>query len=84
MVGDGWILSSSSHKCKCTRILRLTLAVVIATLGNIGSGLGRVGPIDNYSHIAPFGKLILFTCMLPGRLELFIFLVLIFPTFWRK
>lgn len=84
MVSGGWILSSSSLKCKCSRILRLTLAIVIATLSNIGSGLDGVGPIDNYSHIAPFGKLVSFTCMLPGGLELFTVLVLIFPTFWRQ
>jgi len=59
-------------------------AAVIATLSNIGPGLGSVGPVDNYAHIAPFGKLVLFTCMLLGRLELFTVLVLIFPTFWRK
>lgn len=59
-------------------------AAVIATLSNIGPGLGSVGPVDNYSHIAPFGKLVLFTCMLLGRLELFTVLVLIFPTFWKK
>ena len=57
---------------------------VIATLSNIGPGLGSVGPTDNYAHIAPFGKSVLMVCMLLGRLELFTVLVLIFPTFWRK
>ena len=59
-------------------------ASVIATLSNIGPGLGTVGPTDNYAHIAPFGKSVLILCMLLGRLELFTVLVLIFPTFWRK
>nr|NIQ96531.1 TrkH family potassium uptake protein [Desulfuromonadales bacterium]NIS42579.1 TrkH family potassium uptake protein [Desulfuromonadales bacterium] len=59
-------------------------AAVIATLSNIGPGLGSVGPTDNYAHIAPFGKTVLMFCMLLGRLELFTVLVLIFPTFWRK
>ncbi len=59
-------------------------ASVIATLGNIGPGLGSVGPIDNYAHIAPFGKSVLIICMLLGRLELFTVLVLVFPSFWRK
>jgi len=57
---------------------------VIATLGNIGPGLGMVGPTDHYGHVAPFGKGVLIVCMLLGRLELFTVLVLIFPTFWRK
>jgi len=59
-------------------------ASVIATLSNIGPGLGSVGPTDNFSHVAPFGKTVLIACMLLGRLELFTVLVLFFPTFWRK
>jgi len=59
-------------------------ASVIATLGNIGPGLGSVGPVDNYAHILPFGKTVLIVCMLLGRLELFTVMVLVFPSFWRK
>lgn len=59
-------------------------AAVIATLGNIGPGIGSVGPIDNFSHVSDFGKSVLVGCMLLGRLELFTVLVLFFPTFWRK
>jgi len=57
---------------------------VIATLGNIGPGLGSVGPVDNFAHVPAFGKLVLAFCMLLGRLELFTVLVLVFPSFWRK
>jgi trk system potassium uptake protein TrkH len=57
---------------------------VIATLSNIGPGLGSVGPVDNFAHVPAFGKLVLAFCMLLGRLELFTVLVLIFPSFWRK
>ncbi|MDH3997277.1 MAG: TrkH family potassium uptake protein [Desulfuromonadales bacterium] len=59
-------------------------ASVIATLSNIGPGLGSVGPVDNFAHVPAFGKLTLSFCMLLGRLELFTVLVLIFPSFWRK
>lgn len=59
-------------------------ASVIATLGNIGPGLGSVGPVHNYAHIAPFGKTVLIACMLCGRLELFTVLVFFFPSFWRR
>jgi trk system potassium uptake protein TrkH len=59
-------------------------ASVVATLGNIGPGLGSVGPVDNFAHVPAFGKLVLAFCMLLGRLELFTVLVLIFPSFWRK
>jgi trk/ktr system potassium uptake protein len=59
-------------------------ASVIATLSNIGPGLGSVGPVDNFAHITDFGKVVLTFCMLLGRLELFTVLVLIFPSFWKK
>ncbi|PLX97192.1 MAG: potassium transporter [Desulfuromonas sp.] len=59
-------------------------AAVIATLSNIGPGLGSVGPVDNFAHIPAFGKGVLIVCMLMGRLELFTVLVLFLPTFWRK
>ncbi len=57
---------------------------VIATLSNIGPGLGSVGPVDNFAHVPAIGKATLALCMLLGRLELFTVLVLIFPTFWHK
>jgi trk system potassium uptake protein len=57
---------------------------VIATLGVIGPGFGSVGPVENYGHILPFGKIVLVGCMLLGRLELFTVLVLFFPSFWRR
>ena len=59
-------------------------ASVIATLSNIGPGLGSVGPVDNYQHVPALGKCILTFCMLMGRLELFTVLVLFFPSFWRR
>jgi trk system potassium uptake protein TrkH len=59
-------------------------ASVIACLGNVGPGLGSVGPTDNFAHLPAFGKLTLSLCMLVGRLEIFTVFVLFFPSFWRK
>jgi trk system potassium uptake protein TrkH len=59
-------------------------AATIATMGNIGPGLGTVGPIDNYTHIPTLGKFILSFCMLLGRLELYTVLVLFAPQLWRR
>jgi trk system potassium uptake protein TrkH len=56
----------------------------IATLGNIGPGIGQVGPIGNYAAIPLFGKWFLSFLMLLGRLELFTVLILLSPSFWRK
>lgn len=56
----------------------------IATMGNIGPGLGSVGPVDNYAHIATAGKFILTFCMLLGRLEIYTVLILFSPNYWKK
>lgn len=56
----------------------------IATLGNIGPGIGSVGPIESYAHIPAAGKWILSFFMLLGRLELFTVLLLFSPSFWKK
>jgi trk system potassium uptake protein TrkH len=56
----------------------------VATVGNIGPGLGGVGPIENYAFIPAFGKWVLSFLMLLGRLELFTVLILLSPTFWRR
>jgi len=57
---------------------------VAATLGNIGPGLGGVGPTDNYAHIPVLGKWMLCAFMLMGRLEVFTVIVLLSPAFWKK
>jgi len=60
------------------------MSSVAATLGNVGPGLGLVGPSQNYAFIPPLGKIILTLCMLLGRLELYTVLILVVPEFWRK
>ncbi len=55
----------------------------IAAMGNIGPGLGSVGPTDNYAHIHTVGKFVLSFCMLLGRLELYTVLILFSPNFWK-
>ncbi|MBA7507752.1 Trk system potassium uptake protein TrkH [subsurface metagenome] len=59
------------------------LSSVAATLGNVGPGLGLVGPTANYLFIPALGKVVLIVCMLVGRLELFTILVLFTPSFWK-
>jgi len=60
------------------------VGAVAATLGNIGPGLGDVGPIYNFAEIHIAGKWFLSFLMLIGRLELFTVLVLFSPSFWKK
>ncbi len=57
---------------------------VVATLGNIGPGLGGVGPAQNYAAIPGVGKLVLCLCMLLGRLEIYTVLILFSRECWRK
>ena len=57
---------------------------VLATLSNIGPGLGMVGPTGNFSAFSDLSKLVLSMCMLIGRLEVFPILMLFSPSAWKK
>jgi trk system potassium uptake protein TrkH len=59
------------------------LSSVLATIGNVGPGLGMIGPMSNYMHVHPVGKLVLSVFMLVGRLEIFTVLMLLSPSFWK-
>lgn len=59
------------------------VASVAATLGNVGPGLGLVGPSGNYSLIPWIGKWLLSFCMLAGRLEIYTLFVLLTKEFWK-
>lgn len=56
----------------------------VASLSNIGPGLGQVGAVENYAWISPTGKWVLSFLMLAGRLELYSILILFVPATWRK
>jgi trk system potassium uptake protein TrkH len=57
---------------------------VVATLNNIGPGLGMVGPAHNFSIFSQFSKCVLIFDMLAGRLELFPMLIIFVPACWKK
>ena len=58
-------------------------SAVLATLNNIGPGLELVGPTQNFALFSPLSNCVLMFDMLAGRLELFAFLTLFTPAFWR-
>ena len=60
------------------------LTAVIATLSNIGPGLGAVGPTGNYAAFSDVSKIVLSLCMLIGRLEIFPMLMLLAPGAWKR
>jgi len=53
-------------------------------IGNIGPGIGTVGPVNNFSHLPDIVKWILSFLMVVGRLELFTVLIIFSPAFWKK
>lgn len=61
-----------------------TITSVIATLNNIGPGLGMIGPMGNYSEFSYFSKIVLMFDMLAGRLELLPIFIVIKPKTWRR
>ncbi len=63
----------------------LTAFGAVATcLGNVGPGIGKVGPVDNFAHIPQVGKNLLCALMIIGRLELFTVLIIFTPYFWKS
>jgi trk system potassium uptake protein len=55
-----------------------------AMLGNIGPGLGTLGPFSNYAAVPVAGKWFMSFLMLLGRLELITVLILFSKSFYRK
>ena len=61
-----------------------SIGATIASLGNIGPGIGGVGPVENYAFFSPFAKWFMAFLMLLGRLELFTVLIILSPAFWKS
>lgn len=57
---------------------------VAATLNNVGPGLAKVGPTQNFGAFSNLSKLVFIFDMLAGRLELFPLLILFAPGLWKK
>jgi len=56
----------------------------LTAIGNVGPGLGGVGPTDNFAWLPGYVKLTLSFLMLAGRLELYTILLVFLPGFWRR
>jgi trk system potassium uptake protein TrkH len=59
-------------------------SAVVACINNTGPGLGAVGPNSNYAAMDSFQSWVLAFTMILGRLEIFTFLVVLTPSFWRR
>ena len=57
---------------------------VVASVNNLGPGIGPTGPSGNYQGLSDLQTWICTVAMLLGRLEIFSVLVLFTAVFWRK
>lgn len=57
---------------------------VLASINNVGPGLGQVGPASNYSGLSDFQTWLCTFAMLVGRLEIITLLIIFSPKFWRR
>ncbi len=64
--------------------LTTSFTAVAANLNNVGPGLGKVGPMYNFSQFSPLSKLVLSFDMLAGRLEIFPLLIFFSPSAWHR
>ncbi len=78
-----WMDHPSSYVSQETKILDI-FAGTLSMFGNIGPGLGVLGPVGNYACLTDGSKLIFAFVMMLGRLEIFALLTLFLPNFWRK
>lgn len=64
--------------------LETNFTAVVATINNIGPGLGAVGPAGNFAFFSDVSKMVFIFDMLAGRLEIFPMLLLFTPATWKK
>lgn len=59
-------------------------SAAIATLGNIGPGLEKVGPVQNFAFFGAPEKLLMVLLMWLGRLEVYSILAVFMVRFWKR
>ncbi len=64
--------------------LTTNATATLATLNNIGPGLGQVGPLGSFAAYSDVSKLMMCFNMLAGRLEIFPIVLLMIPATWKK
>lgn len=75
-----WTSQGLGYSEKITDVFAATLS----SFTNTGVGFGVAGARSNFSGFSDLSKLILSITMFLGRLELYVGLVLILPSFWKK
>ncbi len=60
------------------------ISAVATSIGNVGPGIGQLGPSGNFYNLPDAAKWVLAFLMLLGRLELFTIAILFTPYFWKR
>ena len=61
-----------------------SISASASAVGNIGPGLGKIGPMYNWAFFPDLTKFIISFCMLLGRLEIFTVIILFSRTYWKR
>lgn len=61
-----------------------SFSAVLTTLNNVGPGISRVGPVENFAQFSVLSKIVFCVDMLVGRLEIYPYLLLLSPELWRR
>lgn len=61
-----------------------SLVAAVSCVSNSGGSLGEIGPLVGFSALSDANKVILSLLMVMGRLEIFTFLSILHPGFWRN
>ncbi len=59
-------------------------SAILASVNNVGPGLGIIGPASNYSMLTDTQTWLCTVGMLVGRLEIITLLIIFTPGFWRR
>lgn len=74
------IAPESGHDFRYNEAFGLSMA----SLSNVGPGMGYFGPLHSWDILNPVSKIICSILMLIGRLEIFPLFIVLTKTFWRK
>ncbi len=61
-----------------------SVSAAFATIGNIGPAFGTLGPMENFSSVAPWLKIWYSIVMIAGRLELYTIAIFFTRAFWIR
>jgi len=64
--------------------LQTAFGLIASAINNVGFAFRGAGPDGTCAILPPFSKILMILWMFLGRLELFAFIVLFLPSFWKK